>query len=274
MADDNNEKTDESRRRFIKNTGWVAGGVVGGSLFGGLLTSQLQDEPDTQTKEKETTQTLQEARTFFSRKEDFETLSAATERILPEDDDGPGAIELGVPFFIDKQLSGSWGTNDKAYMKDPFFQDNQTYEYQHKDTKQHKSGPNTSSQAPSSVPRYQTRMNRGEIYIRGLRRMNEVSQNKFDKKFFDLETDQKDEVLKAFDNGEIMMRGAAGVTFFNLLRQMTLEGAFSDPVYGGNKNMAGWKMKEFPGPRLGYTQEIESEEFIKKEPKSLRDYQS
>ncbi|MFD1361924.1 gluconate 2-dehydrogenase subunit 3 family protein [Lentibacillus salinarum] len=274
MADEDKEKTDESRRRFIKNTGMIAGGVVGGSLFGGLLTSQFQDDSDTQTSNNEATQNLQEARTFFSRKEDFDTLQAATERILPKDDDGPGAIELGVPFFIDKQLSGSWGTNAKAYMKDPFYQNKQTYEYQHKDTKQDKSGPNTSTQAPSRTPRYQTRLNRGDIYLQGLRKMNEVSQKKFDNKFTELEADQQDDVLQAFDNGEIDMRGVAGITFFNLLRQMTLEGAFSDPVYGGNRNMMGWKMKEYPGPRMSYVNELESDAFVKKEPKSLRDFQS
>ena len=54
---------------------------------------------------------------------------------------------------------------------------------------------------------------------------------------------------------------------------MTIEGAYADPVYGGNKDMMGWKMKEYPGPRLGYLEEIDKEEFILKEPESLRDYQ-
>jgi len=36
----NNDKTfDPSRRKFLKNTGLVAGGVVGGSFLGGLLTN-------------------------------------------------------------------------------------------------------------------------------------------------------------------------------------------------------------------------------------------
>lgn len=93
---------------------------------------------------------------FFSREEDFNTLKAATERIFPEDDHGPGAIKLSVPYFIDKQLAGSWGTNAKAYMKDPFLQNKQTHEYQRKDSEQNKSGPNTSTQAPTPTPRYQS----------------------------------------------------------------------------------------------------------------------
>src|SRR5699024_1867913 len=81
MADnhnDENQKDGLSRRRFIKNTGMVAGGVVGGSLLGGVLTNQFQTQPETQTKSGKTNTNLQEARMFFSRKEDFNILEAAT----------------------------------------------------------------------------------------------------------------------------------------------------------------------------------------------------
>src|SRR5690625_1338757 len=94
-----------SRRHFLKNTGLVAGGVVGGSLLTGLLTNQITTKEDVKN-EQTSIQNLQDARMFFSRSEDFAILAAATERIFPEDDQGPGAIELGVPYFIDKQLAG------------------------------------------------------------------------------------------------------------------------------------------------------------------------
>ena len=113
---DTNDKEGLSRRQFLKNSGLVAGGVVGGSLFGGLLTNQFQKNRSLQIK----TGGLQEARVFINRAEDFDILSAATERIFPKDDLGPGAIELGVPYFIDKQLASEWGTNSKEYMKGPF----------------------------------------------------------------------------------------------------------------------------------------------------------
>ncbi|TXL65735.1 gluconate 2-dehydrogenase subunit 3 family protein [Cerasibacillus terrae] len=271
----NKDEESLSRRHFLKNTGLVAGGVVGGSLLGGLITNQFQTKESTPTKEKRdhTQQTLQEARMFFSREEDFNTLKAATERIFPEDDHGPGAIKLSVPYFIDKQLAGSWGTNAKAYMKDPFLQNKQTHEYQRKDSEQNKSGPNTSTQAPTPTPRYQSRQNRGEIFLQGLRKMDQVSKEKFDKSFIDLEEKQQNEILQAFENNEIEMKGVSSQTFFNLLRQTTLEGVYADPLYGGNKNMMGWKMKEYPGPRMAYINEIDSEDFIVMEPQSLREYQ-
>lgn len=270
----NKEEESVSRRHFLKNTGLVAGGLVGGSLLGGLLTTQFTTKEGPRTGEQVAEQSnLQEARMFFSRREDFEVLSAATERIFPEDEQGPGAIELGVPYFIDKQLAGSWGTNAKEYMHDPFWHNNETYEYQHKDTDQDKAGPNTSTKAPTPTPRYQSRLDRGEMFLYGVRKINEVSENEFDNLFINLSEEQQDEVLKMFENSEVPMEGLASITFFNLLLQMTIEGAYADPLYGGNKNMMGWKMKEYPGPRAAYIDVIDSEDFIVMEQKSLREYQ-
>src|SRR5699024_7765809 len=52
---------------------------------------------------------------YFTRKEDFDVLSAATERIFPKDENGPGAIDLGVRYFIDHQLAGGYGNNEREY---------------------------------------------------------------------------------------------------------------------------------------------------------------
>lgn len=273
MTEANNQDNESlTRRRFMKNTGMVAGGVVGGSLLGGLLTNQFQSTQEPTTEDVK--QDFQDTRMFFSRKSDFAILSDATERIYPKDENGPGAIELGVPYFIDKQLAGSWGTNAKEYMKDPFWQNADVHEYQHQDTRQDKSGPNTSQKLSTPTPRYQTRMNRGELFLYGLRTMEDVSQKEFGDSFVNLENEQQEDVLTMFENGDIQMNAVAGVTFFNLLLQMTIEGAFADPVYGGNKNLLGWKMKEFPGPRASYAEQIEPDEFIAMEPKSLRTYQT
>jgi hypothetical protein len=38
--------------------------------------------------------------------------------------------------------------------------------------------------------------------------------------------------------------------FFARVRRLTLEGMFSDPWYGGNRNFAGWDLIRYPGPRL------------------------
>ena len=40
--------------------------------------------------------------------------------------------------------------------------------------------------------------------------------------------------------------------FFKQLLLNTQEGFFADPMYGGNKDMAAWKMIGFPGARYDY----------------------
>ncbi len=261
-----------SRRNFMKNTGLLAGGLVGGTLFGGLLTNQLQ-KPGSPADNETVTDSLLEARTFFSNSDDFLVLSAATERLFPKDDIGPGAIELGVPYFIDRQLSGEWGMNGKEYMKGPFPQAGGVDAYESQlDTTQDQ-GPNASTQVPVESFRYQTPMTRGEIFTEGIKALEQTSQEKFKMKFVDLEAEQQDEVLQMFDEGQAKMNGVASTTFFTLLLQTTIEGAYADPVYGGNRNMEGWRMKEYPGPRIGYTADIEKEDFILTKPVSLRNYQ-
>lgn len=250
-----NQNEHESRRRFLKNSGLVAGGLVGGGILGSLMgnpfstdTKDGNQKPGTDVTEKPKKE-FSETRMFFTRFEDFFVLEAAVERIYPEDDNGPGAIELGVPYFIDKQLAGPYGSNKFDYMK----------------------GPVQEVKVASS---YQTLMSRGAVFIEGLRKLNAESLKNHDARFYDIEGEQQDELLTAMEAGEIELRGVKGTTFFNLLRQMTIEGAYADPLYGGNKNMMGWKMKEHPGIRPGYSDLIEEKEFQLIEQMSLRDYQA
>lgn len=269
---------DPSRRKFIKNTGMVAGGVVGGSLLGGLLTNQFmtKNSPETKT-ENEQAPDLKEARQFFNRKDDFDTLEAATERIYPEDDNGPGAIELGVPYFIDKQLAGPWGMNARDYRQAPFIKFEQVESMEGKDDK--KLPPNeqgaqgTDNKNDSELQRDQTRLTRRDIFLQGIRKLNEESQRRFKTTFNEAEEDQQIEILQDFESGKVKMRGVAAENFFVLLRMATLEGAYADPLYGGNKNMAGWKMKEFPGAQASYAAIIDKDEFADLEPISLTNYQ-
>lgn len=244
----NNEKgkeVDSSRRRFMKNTGIALGGVVGGSLIGGLVTNQMKTGEKASTQKTELK--YEEARMFFTRFEDFVVLEQATERIFPKDANGPGAIELGVPYFIDKQMAGTWGTNSGDYRLGPYPVSNPSVEH--------------------------SSLTRGLIMITGIRKMNQLSQEQFNNTFDKSSEDQQIEILQALQNGEVEIEGVNASSFFNLLRTLTLEGVYSDPLYGGNRDMAGWKMKEYPGAVTSYANIIESEEFVKAEPTSLTSYQ-
>ncbi|MGM8366429.1 gluconate 2-dehydrogenase subunit 3 family protein [Virgibacillus sp. W0181] len=236
---------DHSRRKFIKNSGLVVGGLAGGSLLGGLFTNQFMTE--TAPKDVKDSKAYTEARMFFTRYEDFVVLEQATERIFPKNDSGPGAIELGVPYFIDKQMAGTWGINGNEYRYGPFMGAEATVD--------------------------QSSLTRGQIMISGIRKMNQLSHKRFDASFDKVEESQQIEILEDFSKGKVQMDGVNSGSFFSLLRTLTIEGVYSDPLYGGNRNMAGWKMKEYPGAVASYTDIIESDEFVKKDPVSLTDYQ-
>jgi gluconate 2-dehydrogenase gamma chain len=59
--------------------------------------------------------------------------------------------------------------------------------------------------------------------------------------------------------------------FFSMLRTHTLEGMFTDPLHGGNRNLAGWRLVGYPGPVMSYRDEIEQYHGkpYRREPKSL-----
>lgn len=240
------KEVDPSRREFMKKTGIATGGVIGGALLGGYFGNPFKSEEE--KKEDEAERHYTETRMFFTRYEDFNVLRHATERIYPEDDNGPGAIGLGVPYFIDKQLAGEYGSNKKDYMRGP-------------------------AQKVEGINTYQTLMTRGDVFLEGLRKLNAESKKEYDDTFINLEGEEQDALLTKMEEGNIKLNGVEGTTFFNLLRQMTIEGAYADPLYGGNKDMEGWKMREHPGIRSAYIDLIESEEFQKLDPISLKDYQ-
>ncbi len=48
------------------------------------------------------------------------------------------------------------------------------------------------------------------------------------------------------------LTGVPSNVFFESLLAVCIEGYFCDPVYGGNKDMAAWKMIGFPGAYAAY----------------------
>ncbi|HEX6319899.1 MAG TPA: gluconate 2-dehydrogenase subunit 3 family protein, partial [Burkholderiales bacterium] len=47
-------------------------------------------------------------------------IEAAVARLIPKDELGPGALEAGVPQFIDRQLAGAWGAGERLYRSGPW----------------------------------------------------------------------------------------------------------------------------------------------------------
>lgn len=246
------EEKDVSRRDFLRTAGVATGALVGGGVVGGLIGYNVKgggggksvDTDERSGGRKDETAGSPSGRMFFTSDHDFEVLSEATERIFPEDDLGPGAIGLGVPYFIDHQLAGAYGNNEKEYMQGPFL-------------------------AGEATQGYQSRLRRKEIFVQGIHKLDEEANKRYEKSFAKVDADQKDEILTAFQKDEVEMEGVAAGFFFRLLRSATLEGAYSDPMYGGNRGMEGWKMKGFPGHQMSYIDKVDSKDFEKISPESL-----
>lgn len=160
---------------------------------------------------------------FFSATE-AAFVEAALARLIPEDELGPGAVEAGVAVFIDRQLAGPYGQGDHFYLKGPF----------------PKAEPTQGWQASKPAEVYRQAMVAVERYVK----------DSAGASFAQLSPEKQDTVLKALESGDAKLKGGADAkVFFALLLQNTMEGFFADPLYGGNRDMAGWKLIGFPGAR-------------------------
>jgi len=159
-------------------------------------------------------------------------LDAAVARLIPADELGPGAKEAGVTYFIDQQLFGGFGVMAKMYRQGP-----------------HAEG--TPQQG------YQSPLTPQEVYRAAIAEVNAGCIKQYGKAFDKLATAQQDEVLRALDEGKFALDAVPPRFFFNLLLDNTVEGFFSDPIYGGNRDKIGWKLVGFPGVAAVYTQHVD-----------------
>jgi gluconate 2-dehydrogenase gamma chain len=67
-----------------------------------------------------------------------------------------------------------------------------------------------------------------------------------------MSADQQDAYLQRLEAGGQDLGGVPSEVFFAHLWESTVEGFFSDPVYGGNRNMLAWRMIGFPGAYASY----------------------
>ena len=86
-------------------------------------------------------------------------------------------------------------------------------------------------------------------FLEGLAAVDTLARTTHNSAFADLTAENRDELLSSMDNGTAAAFPAAR-QFFARVRRLTLEGMFSDPYYGGNRNFAGWDLIRYPGPRL------------------------
>jgi len=159
--------------------------------------------------------------------EEVAFVDAATERLIPEDELGPGARACGVTLFIDHQLAGAFGRAEGWYMSGPW-----------------EKGQDTQG--------FQSRLTPAALYRTAIKAIDAHVGSSSGKRFADLAAEQQDALLKDIEGGKLQLADVDAKTFFKMLLMNTKEGMFSDPIYSGNRDMAGWKMLGFPGARYNY----------------------
>ncbi|NIF22740.1 gluconate 2-dehydrogenase subunit 3 family protein [Candidatus Pantoea multigeneris] len=224
------QKTGQSRRDFLLRTITLAPAMaVGGSAVGSLGFIPLAQAEATETGP-------QQARDYqpnWFTKEEFAFITAAVARLIPADERGPGALEAGVPEFIDRQMNTPFATGANWYMQGPFNPD-----------------------MPKELG-YQLPLTPQQVYRLGLAEADSYSKKQHGKVFAELSTEQQEAMLHALESGSIVFEQLPSKTFFAFLLQNTREGFFSDPIHGGNQGMVGWKLIGFPGARADYMDWVE-----------------
>jgi gluconate 2-dehydrogenase gamma chain len=85
------------------------------------------------------------------------------------------------------------------------------------------------------------------LYSAGLAAVDRYAKSKYGSAFTALAPGKQDAVLSDMELGKATGFTPDSATFFAAIREHTLQGMFSDPVYGGNKAFAGWDLLGYPG---------------------------
>jgi gluconate 2-dehydrogenase gamma chain len=172
------------------------------------------------------------AYTFFTDTE-VNFIKAAVARLIPTDELGPGAVEAGVPYFIDQQLSGAYGAGAHFYNQGPF-------------------GSVTPFQG------YQLPLSPAQLYRVGIAATDQYCQQTYGQLFAALDVAKQEEVLRGLQGiaDDLNLKEIPGTAFFARLLTDTMDGFFADPAYGGNQNLIGWKLVGFPGVAANYADAI------------------
>ena len=112
---------------------------------------------------------------------------------------------------------------------------------------------------PEGTPQqgYQSRLTPQEVYRVAIAETDERCLSLYGKKFAALFAPEQEKVLEGLAEGTLTLAAVPAPLFFELLWKNTREGFFADPIYGGNRDKAGWRLVGFPGVAAVYTEHIE-----------------
>jgi gluconate 2-dehydrogenase gamma chain len=154
-------------------------------------------------------------------------LSAVYDTFIPADHLSPSGTACGLVAYIDRQLAGAWGAGARLYRSGPFLQGKREHGYQ-----------------LPLTPR--------EYFAAGIKAANAWTRKTYGRDFDRLTPAERDAGLKAMEAGKAEFADFSAKPFFEALYQSAMEGFFADPIYGGNRDKASWRMIGYPGLPAAY----------------------
>ncbi len=174
---------------------------------------------------------------------------ATVDTLIPADELSPSGSDCGCAVYIDRQLASAWGGGAKSYRSGPFI----------------KGKPEQGYQLPLTP---------AEFVSTGIAAANDWSRKTYGRDFDQLAPDKRAEALKTMQEGKAEFANFSSRAFFARLLALTMEGFFGDPIYGGNRNKASWKMLGYPGLPATYANVIDEyrDKRYVAEPQSIADF--
>ena len=202
------------RRRFLKSA--VAGSAVAAVGLPNPAVAQGAAAPAAKAP------ALPQGYAYLN-PEEAAFVEALVDHMVPADNLTPKGTDIGLNIYIDRACAGSWGKGDRLYQSGPWKQG-----------------------APSQG--YQLPLTPCELYRAGIAATNRYSVKTYGKQFDKITPEQREQLLTALSDGKVTFDvGPPAAVFFGVVYQTVMEGMFADPIYGGNRDKAGWKMVGFPG---------------------------
>jgi len=224
--------TDETipRRKFLVGAG-VAGTAVATAMASGAAAPAPQPQNAAPAAAQATVAAPAPEPLLTLTLTEHAFIVAAVDTLIPADELSPSGSECGVATFIDRQLAGAYGNGARLYRDGPF----------------HKAKPELGYQLP---------LNPRELFRAGIAATNDWSRKTYGKDFDRLPEAARQAALEAMESGKAELAGLSSRGFFNALLEIAMEGFFADPIYGGNRDMASWKMIGYPGLPASYREDI------------------
>jgi gluconate 2-dehydrogenase gamma chain len=221
------KKQEFDRRDFLKAA------VVGGAAAAGGTAAIATPEVAQAEQPAAAAEAAAPAGYAFLNLDEAAFVEALVDHMIPADEISPKGTDLGVNIYIDRALAGAWGKGERLYMQGPW-----------------KLG------SPSQG--YQLPLTPAQLYRAGIAATNAHCRKAYGKPFDRIADTQRQEVLIGLSTGKIAFDNGLPVRmFWTTLYQTVVEGIYSDPIYGGNRDKAGWRLIGFPGVIAVHRENVE-----------------